>query len=89
MSEAIYLISKDQYDHLKTQLELILKRLNYDSLERESKWLSTKETQELLKISQTTLWQYRKDGKIKASRIDKKLYFNREDIENMLRDNTS
>ena len=88
MSEAVYLISKDQYDHLVKQIDLILKKLNYDSFERESKWMSTEETMDLLNIGRTTLWSYQKEGKIKASRIGRKLHFNREDIENLLIKNT-
>lgn len=88
MSEPIYLISKEQYDYLLEQIELILKKLNYDSFERESKWMSTEETMELLNIGRTTLWNYQKDGKIKAHRIGRKLHFNREDIENLLLQST-
>lgn len=89
MSEAIYLITKEQYDHLKNQLELILRKLNYDSFERERKWISAQETMEMLNIGRTTLWRYQKEGIIKVSRIGRKLHFNRDDIEELLFKNSA
>ncbi len=89
MSEAIYLPTKEQYNDLLNKVDLILSKLSGNPRENDRVWISSQEAQDLLNVGQTTLWQYRKDGKIKASKINRKLYFNRNDIEKMLRGSSS
>ncbi len=85
MSEGIYLPTKEQYNDLLNKVDLILLKLSGNTRESDRAWISSQEAQDLLNVGQTTLWQYRKDGKIKASKINRKLYFNRDDIDKLLR----
>jgi hypothetical protein len=85
MEQTVYLMTQDQYRSLESKVELILSKLSINTNDNSRTWISSQEAQELLNVGQTTLWQYRKDGKIKASKINRKLYFNRDDIEKMLR----
>jgi excisionase family DNA binding protein len=47
-------------------------------------WLNGKETCELLKISNVTLWTYVKDGRIKAHKIGNNVRYNRHEVEKAL-----
>ena len=84
MTEPIYLITKDQYELIKSQLDQILDHLIGDTNSAERKWLSTQDTCDLLQIGRTTLYHYEQNGKLIPSRIGRKLFFNREDIEKLL-----
>ncbi len=72
-------LEKEQFDSLNQKLETILSKVSKES-EQEKAWLSTKEALKMLNIGQTTLWSYRNQGLIKASKINKKLYFHKPDI---------
>lgn len=85
MNQGILLISQEQFEALAGKVELILSKLSCNPRESDRAWISSQEAQDLLNVGQTTLWQYRKDGKIKASKINRKLYFNRDDIDKLLR----
>lgn len=85
MEQTVYLMTQDQYRSLESKVELILTKLSGNQRENVNAWISSQEAQDLLNVGQTTLWQYRKDGKIKASKINRKLYFNRDDIDKLLR----
>ena len=85
MEQTVYLMTQDQYRSLESKVELILSKLSINTNDNTRTWISSQEAQDLLNVGQTTLWQYRKDGKIKASKINRKLYFNRDDIDKLLR----
>ena len=50
-------------------------------------WLSAKEAMSILEIKQTTLWSYRKAGKLTYTKINKKVFFLRKDILKLLEQN--
>lgn len=85
MNQNVLIISQEQFNTLENKIELILDSLKVKSKDNSRAWISSQEAMDLLNIGQTTLWQYRKDGKIKASKINRKLYFNRDDIDKLLR----
>jgi hypothetical protein len=84
MSEPIYLISQDQFEQLKQQLDLILEHLELDQGTTKRKWISAQETCDLLQIGRTTLYNYGQTKKLIPSRVGRKLYYNIEDIEKLL-----
>ena len=77
------ILSQEQFDDINQKLENILSKISLEQ-EPEKAWISNKEAMQLLNVGQTTLWTYRHQGLIKASKINKKLYFSRADILNLL-----
>lgn len=74
----IVLLSPSQLENLITQ---VVERVqNQAKPEKEEKYLSTKEVQELLKISRSTLHSYIKQGKLRPIRIRRKLLFKKSDL---------
>jgi hypothetical protein len=77
------ILTYEQFDSINQKLESILSKVQSQKTE-EPEWLNTKEALKLLNIGQTTLWSYRNQGLIKASKINKKLYFHKKDIVKLL-----
>ena len=53
----------------------------------ESDWVTAVEARTILGVGETTLWSMRREGKLKANRIRRKLYFRRKDIEELIESN--
>jgi len=81
--EHVFILSEDQFNLIRTKLEAIEKHLG-TSNEALPEWVTAKEAQTILGVGETTLWQYRKDGLIQASKIRKKLFFKRSDLLELL-----
>jgi hypothetical protein len=81
--EQAYIITKSQLDHLIEKIDQLL--ANKESPpDQEKEWLNTKEATDFLGIGQTTLWTYRKQGKIKGRKIGHKLYFSSSELNKLL-----
>ena len=80
----IILLKPEEFEFIKSKLNSIEQALSNAKDKVESKWLSAKETITILGIGETTLWSYRKQGKIKANKIDRKLYFLKEDVDRLI-----
>jgi hypothetical protein len=81
--EQVFIFSQDQFNILRSKLDAIEKHLGTTS-ESLSEWVTAKEARSILGVGQTTLWQYRRDGLIEASKISKKLLFKRTDLLDLL-----
>jgi hypothetical protein len=84
MSQSVVILSSEQFEMLEKKIELILNEVQSKTKEVQKDWISAQETMELLNIGQTTLWSYRKQGKIKARKINKKLYFSVQEVESLI-----
>ncbi len=60
-------ITQEQFETLDRKLEFILSKVSTKH-EPDKPWLSCKEAQKMLNIGQTTLWNYRNQGIIKAKK---------------------
>jgi len=81
--EQIYIIPKPQLDQLIEKIDLLLEKKEIPK-DQDKQWLNTKEATQLLGIGLTTLWTYRKQGKIKGRKIGHKLYFSSSELNNLL-----
>ena len=63
------------------RIEEILEKISSQNSE---KFLTRKETSQLLKVSLTTLYYWTKKGKIPAYSIQNRIYYKRSEIENAL-----
>lgn len=82
----LIVINEDQFNQITGKLDTIYQKLE-ERFESQKAWLSTQEAMELLNIGQTTLWNYRNQGKIKARNIGRKCYYKRSDIEELIEGN--
>lgn len=71
--------------------EFILKKfreqLDEATIKAQNPWLTLPEACKFLNVGETTLWTYRKQGKIRASKINRKLYFKRTELEKLIESN--
>jgi|LauGreDrversion2_3_1035106.scaffolds.fasta_scaffold103970_1 predicted DNA-binding transcriptional regulator AlpA len=81
--EQAYIITKSQLDQLIEKIDLLLEKREIPK-DQDKQWLNTKEATQLLGIGLTTLWTYRKQGKIKGRKIGHKLYFSSSELNNLL-----
>ena len=79
MNEELVNQFNDKLDSILNQLE------KKQELQRE--WLSANEAMQILGIKQTTLWSYRKEGKLTFTKVNKKVYFLKKDILKLLNQN--
>lgn len=82
-----FLSTGDELETLITQtlgekLKSLLPPQNTDTKQREL--LTRKETAELLQVSPVTLWQWDKDGKLKAVRLNSRVRYRIQDIEQFI-----
>ncbi len=54
-----------------------------ESKNEQKEFLTIEEVAELLRLSRTTIWRYRRDGIIKTHRIGIKIFVARRDIESL------
>lgn len=81
--EQAYFITKSQLDQLIEKIDLLLEKKEIPK-DQDKQWLNSKEATQLLGIGITTLWTYRKQGKIKGRKIGHKLYFSSSELNNLL-----
>lgn len=80
---------KRDLENFKQELIAELKLLFNPVACKENKrdWLTDAEARKLLSISRTKLYQLRKDGELPYSKIGGRVYYNLEDINNLLNKN--
>lgn len=83
MSEPVYILSKSQYENIVEKLDILIKQSGEEQAE-DKKWLNSEEAKEMLGVSNTTLWHYRRQGKIKSRRIGRKLYFSAQEVNQLI-----
>ncbi len=82
----IILIDQTTLNEFNLKLDSIISKLE-NKQDNPKEWLSANETMDVLGIKQTTLWSYRKEGKLSFTKINKKVYFLRKDILKLLDQN--
>jgi hypothetical protein len=82
--EQVYIITKSQLDQLIKKIDLLLEKKETPK-DQNKQWLNTKEASQFLGIGLTTLWSYRKQGKIKGRKIGHKVYYDSYELNNLLK----
>lgn len=87
----VQLLQKNDLQMFKNELIEEFKLLfNPGACQEDKKdWLTNAETQKLLSISRTKLYQLRKEGELPYSTIGGRVYYRLEDINNLLNKNLS
>ncbi len=80
----IVIIQKSQLDQLIEKIDLLLDKKEIPK-DQNKQWLNTKEASQFLGIGLTTLWTYRKQGKIKGRKIGHKVYYDSSELNNLLK----
>ena len=83
MDTSFKLISEPDYHNLNSKLDRILAALEEKGLQPPQslgKWMPEKEAQELTGKKATTLWKMRNKGLLEFTRINNKVFYNRESI---------
>jgi len=81
--DKIVIIPKSLFDQINEKLDRLLEHKE-NPKDPDKQWINTKEATQLLGIGLTTLWTYRKQGKIKGRKIGHKLYFSSSELNNLL-----
>jgi hypothetical protein len=82
----LVVMNEELVTQFNAKLDSILNQLEKkQELQRE--WLSANEAMQILGIKQTTLWSYRKEGKLTFTKVNKKVYFLKKDILKLLNQN--
>ena len=89
MAEHKYFVIADAKDikQIKSAIESLCEKVDqllYDRLENSDTYLTCEETAKLLKISTRTLWQWRKAGILKYSKIGRKIFFKNKDVQKLI-----
>jgi hypothetical protein len=82
----LVLIAQTALNEFNSKLDSILNQLEKKQ-ELQKEWLSANEAMQILGIKQTTLWSYRKEGKLTFTKVNKKVYFLKKDILKLLNQN--
>ena len=82
----LIVINQETVNEFNFKLNSILEILE-NKQDSVKEWLSAKEAMSILEIKQTTLWSYRKAGKLTYTKINKKVFFLRKDILKLLEQN--
>ena len=82
----LVLIAQTALNEFNSKLDSILNQLEKKQ-ELQKEWLSANEAMQILGIKQTTLWSYRKEGKLTFTKVNKKVYFLKRDILKLLDQN--
>lgn len=87
-SPQLYFLPYDLFEVLSKKLDSIQESVkNHGQKNPLQKWLTEKEAQEALEKGTTALWNLRKQGKIKSSKIGGKTYYSVESIQSYLNAN--
>jgi hypothetical protein len=81
----IDIVTKQDLQQFKTQFLNELKELLQKSEKPKTEWLRSKEVRAMLKISPGTLLNLRVTGVLRYTKVGGMHYYNREDIDNMLK----
>ena len=79
----LVVLNQEALNEFNYKLDSIISKLETKQ-ENPKEWLSAQEAMDILKIKQTSLWAYRKAGKLTFTKINKRVYFLRKDILNLL-----
>lgn len=82
----LIVMNEDVVNEFNFKLDTILNKLE-NKQENQKEWLSANEAMQILGIKQTTLWSYRKEGKLTFTKVNKKVYFLKKDIFKLLNQN--
>jgi Helix-turn-helix domain len=83
MDTTFKLIPETEYNKLAQKLDLIIKRLPSEaeaSGEGTGRWATEKRAQEMLGKKATTLWKMRNQGRLAFTKINNKVFYDRESI---------
>ncbi|GGG59481.1 helix-turn-helix domain-containing protein [Epilithonimonas arachidiradicis] len=81
----VNIITKEDLQEFKDDLLKDIKNLFNIKISEQKLWLRSSEVKELLNISSGTLQNLRNEGKLNYTRVGGTLYYNYEDIEEMLK----
>jgi len=90
MDTSFKLISETDYHKLNSKLDRILavfEEKNIRAQQPLGKWMTEKEAQELTGKKQTTLWKMRNKGLLEFTKINNKVFYNRESIMALMEQN--
>lgn len=78
----LLLVKEEELNLIQTTLNQILEIVGNKPKPKD--YLSAQEASDFLSVSVTTLWTYRKQGKIQAHKIGRRLYLKKSDLENLI-----
>ena len=81
------IVTKEDFEDFEKRLFSKIDSLKGKINQEQPKWLKSYQVKNLLKISQNTLQKLRMDGTLKSTKIGGILYYNYEDILNVLEGN--
>jgi len=84
---SVEILTRDDLRAFKSELLVDIQNLITEKTTHTKKWLRTKEVLKLLKISASTLQNYRINGNLKFTRIGRTLYYSLQDIEELFNKN--
>lgn len=90
MDPVFKLLSEPDYHNLNSKLDRILAVIEEKELQTAQplgKWMPEKEAQEMTGKKQTTLWKMRNKGLLEFTKINNKVFYNRESIMALMEQN--
>lgn len=90
MDTSFRLISETDYHNLNSKLDRLLAFIEEKGLQTAQplgKWMTEKEAQELTGKKVTTLWKMRNKGLLEFTKINNKVFYNRESIMALMEQN--
>ena len=90
--QKLILLPETEYEELTAKIDQVNEKLDdlFSNPPQDSKcldWLTSDEVIKLLQISRKTLQNYRDDNLIGFTRINRKIYYSKAEIEQLLREN--
>ena len=90
METSFKLLSETDYHNLNVKLDRILAVIEDKEVKPQQslgKWMTEKEVQELTGKKATTLWKMRNKGLLEFTKINNKVFYNRESIIGLMEQN--
>lgn len=90
MEPVFKLLSEPDYHNLNSKLDRILAVIEEKGMQAQAplgKWMTEKEVQELTGKRATTLWKMRNKGLLEFTKINNKVFYNRESIMALMEQN--
>lgn len=81
------ILTKEQFDKLNENLEIISRRLENQSKNPDERFIDNSEFLQLMRISKRTAQTWRDEGKISFSQIGAKIYYKLSDVQILLGQN--
>lgn len=88
MSTKAYLIGSDELDCINDKLDIVLKSTSEKFLQPKHVIYTEKDVLSILKISSSTLKLWRKENRIKYSKISNQIYYTHQNIVDLVEENT-